>query len=179
MIDIQYLKGDATCPQSAGVKIICHVCNDLGGWDKGFVLALSRRWPEPEEAYRTWYRERKSNDFGCPGQQKGNVQLLSFSAIRLFDGIHEMLGLQVQIPLCRRRIRLTHQFSKNAFPDTSRACARGRCEPHSEKASQAAASVSELSLPLTRILSLPPALVTQALRRLSKRGCGLRTQAPP
>lgn len=38
-----YLKGDATCPQAKGVKIICHVCNDIGGWGKGFVLALSKR----------------------------------------------------------------------------------------------------------------------------------------
>lgn len=32
---ITYIKGDATCPQAKGVKIICHVCNDLGGWGKG------------------------------------------------------------------------------------------------------------------------------------------------
>lgn len=52
---ITYLKGDATCPQGKGVKIICHVCNDIGGWGKGFVLALSKRWGEPEAAYRDWY----------------------------------------------------------------------------------------------------------------------------
>ncbi|MEV6001124.1 Appr-1-p processing protein, partial [Streptomyces griseomycini] len=27
-----------------GVKVIAHVCNDIGGWGKGFVLAVSRRW---------------------------------------------------------------------------------------------------------------------------------------
>jgi O-acetyl-ADP-ribose deacetylase (regulator of RNase III) len=37
------------------VKIICHVCNDIGGWGKGFVLALSKRWEAPEAAYRQWY----------------------------------------------------------------------------------------------------------------------------
>jgi O-acetyl-ADP-ribose deacetylase (regulator of RNase III) len=52
---VTYLKGDATCPQAKGVKIICHVCNDSGGWGKGFVLALSRRWAEPEAEYRAWY----------------------------------------------------------------------------------------------------------------------------
>jgi O-acetyl-ADP-ribose deacetylase (regulator of RNase III) len=55
MNGITYLKGDATCPQANGVKIICHVCNDIGGWGKGFVLALSKRWDEPEAAYRAWY----------------------------------------------------------------------------------------------------------------------------
>jgi O-acetyl-ADP-ribose deacetylase (regulator of RNase III) len=71
---IQYLKGDATCPQAKGVKMICHVCNDLGGWGKGFVVALSRRWPEPEAAYRVWYRERRSNDFALGAVQFVQVE---------------------------------------------------------------------------------------------------------
>ncbi|MFD7641585.1 macro domain-containing protein [Kitasatospora sp. NPDC059795] len=68
---ITYLCGDATAPQGKGVRIVAHVCNDLGGWGKGFVLALSRRWPEPEAAYRRWHRERAGNDFGL-----GAVQLV-------------------------------------------------------------------------------------------------------
>lgn len=63
MSDIVYVKGDATQPQAKGVKIIAHVCNDLGGWGKGFVLAISKRWSEPEEAYRDWHRNRAKNDF--------------------------------------------------------------------------------------------------------------------
>lgn len=50
---ITYLKGDATYPQSDGNKIIPHVTNDSSKWGKGFVLALSKRWKEPEEAYRS------------------------------------------------------------------------------------------------------------------------------
>jgi len=50
MGEINYVRGDATVPSVKGVKVIAHVCNDSGGWGKGFVLALSRRWPEPEEA---------------------------------------------------------------------------------------------------------------------------------
>ncbi|WP_404867522.1 macro domain-containing protein [Kitasatospora griseola] len=68
---ISYLRGDATAPQGKGVRIVAHVCNDLGGWGRGFVLALSRRWPEPEAAYRRWHRERAGNDFGL-----GAVQLV-------------------------------------------------------------------------------------------------------
>ncbi|MFJ3790574.1 macro domain-containing protein [Kitasatospora sp. NPDC090091] len=68
---LQYLRGDATTPLGKGVKVIAHVCNDLGGWGKGFVLAVSRRWPEPEAAYRRWHRERARNDFGL-----GAVQLV-------------------------------------------------------------------------------------------------------
>lgn len=64
MTALTFLKGDATSPQAKGPKIIAHICNDLGGWGKGFVLAVSRRWPEPERDYRRWHRERGGNDFG-------------------------------------------------------------------------------------------------------------------
>ncbi|WP_433210439.1 macro domain-containing protein [Dactylosporangium sp. CS-047395] len=64
MVPLTYRKGDATSPQAAGPKVVAHVCNDLGGWGKGFVLAVSRRWPEPERDYRAWHRERAGNDFG-------------------------------------------------------------------------------------------------------------------
>jgi O-acetyl-ADP-ribose deacetylase (regulator of RNase III) len=63
MADISYLKGDATCPQAKGVKIICHVCNDIGGWGKGFVLAISKRWEQPEAAYREWHATGKEGGF--------------------------------------------------------------------------------------------------------------------
>jgi O-acetyl-ADP-ribose deacetylase (regulator of RNase III) len=57
---INYLKGDATLPQTPGNAIIVHVCNDIGAWGAGFVLALSNRWPEPEAAYRQWANEGKA-----------------------------------------------------------------------------------------------------------------------
>jgi O-acetyl-ADP-ribose deacetylase (regulator of RNase III) len=66
-----YLKGDATSPQVNGNRIIAHICNDIGGWGKGFVLAISRRWTAPEAAYRKWYRERNDNDF-----ELGSIQLI-------------------------------------------------------------------------------------------------------
>ena len=71
MPEITFVRGDATTPSGKGPKIIAHVCNDIGGWGKGFVLALSRRWPEPERAYRAWHRDRAHNDFGL-----GAVQLV-------------------------------------------------------------------------------------------------------
>ena len=54
MTPIRYLTGDATDPQAAGQKLIVHCCNDLGRWGKGFVLALSARWPEPEADFKAW-----------------------------------------------------------------------------------------------------------------------------
>ena len=52
---IIYSVGDATQPKAVGNKIIVHVCNDRGAWGKGFVLAISRRWPQPAEAYKRWF----------------------------------------------------------------------------------------------------------------------------
>jgi O-acetyl-ADP-ribose deacetylase (regulator of RNase III) len=74
MSEIRYVRGDATVPSAKGVKVIAHVCNDLGGWGKGFVLALSRRWPQPEAAYRAWHRDRASNDFGLGAVQFVQVE---------------------------------------------------------------------------------------------------------
>jgi O-acetyl-ADP-ribose deacetylase (regulator of RNase III) len=69
MSEIRYVRGDATVPSVKGAKLIAHVCNDIGGWGKGFVLALSRRWPEPEAAYRAWHRDRAANGFGLGAVQ--------------------------------------------------------------------------------------------------------------
>lgn len=74
MSGITYVRGDATVPSVKGVKVIAHVCNDLGGWGKGFVLALSRRWREPEAAYRAWHRGRAGNDFGLGAVQFVQVE---------------------------------------------------------------------------------------------------------
>jgi O-acetyl-ADP-ribose deacetylase (regulator of RNase III) len=77
---IRYLQGDATVPQAKGRKIVAHVCNNRGGWGKGFVLAISRRWPEPEAAYRAWHRDRAHNDFGLGATQLIQVEPLVWVA---------------------------------------------------------------------------------------------------
>lgn len=59
---IRYLKGDATVPQAKGPKLIVHICNTLGGWGAGFVLAVSNRWSEPQEAYRAWHHQHSHSD---------------------------------------------------------------------------------------------------------------------
>jgi O-acetyl-ADP-ribose deacetylase (regulator of RNase III) len=62
--EIQYIKGDATQPQGNDNKIIVHVCNDMGGWGKGFVLAISKRWKEPEMQYREWHKTGENFKLG-------------------------------------------------------------------------------------------------------------------
>lgn len=71
---ITYLKGDATAPQTNGPKVIAHVVNDIGGWGKGFVVAISRRWPKPEASYRQWHAERATNDFALGSTQIVQVE---------------------------------------------------------------------------------------------------------
>lgn len=62
--EIQFLKGDATNPVSEGNKIIVHVCNDIGAWGKGFVMAISKKWSEPEKEYRAWYKSQDNFTLG-------------------------------------------------------------------------------------------------------------------
>ncbi|MDY0990244.1 macro domain-containing protein [Flavobacterium sp. CFBP9031] len=69
MKDIQYIKGDATSPEGSENKIIVHVCNDIGGWGKGFVMAISKKWKTPEKQYREWFKSK--NDF-----ELGKVQFV-------------------------------------------------------------------------------------------------------
>jgi len=72
---ITFTTGDATAPAGDGNKVIAHICNDRGGWGAGFVLALSRRWREPEADYRAWYAGRETNDF-----ELGATRLVPVSA---------------------------------------------------------------------------------------------------
>jgi O-acetyl-ADP-ribose deacetylase (regulator of RNase III) len=53
MANLIMLTGDATDPISHPA-IIVHICNDYGAWGRGFVMALSKRWAEPEARYRAW-----------------------------------------------------------------------------------------------------------------------------
>lgn len=53
-MSIDYVIGDATDPQGNGPKLLVHVCNDVGAWGKGFVLALSKRFNEPERQFKRW-----------------------------------------------------------------------------------------------------------------------------
>ena len=57
-MSIHFLTGDATHPVGDGNKIIAHVCNDVGKWGKGFVLAISKRWREPRDEFMLLHSRR-------------------------------------------------------------------------------------------------------------------------
>ncbi|MFM2387576.1 MAG: hypothetical protein RL660_2333 [Bacteroidota bacterium] len=63
-MEINYIKGDATNPIGEGNKIIVHICNDIGGWGKGFVMAISKRWKQPEHQYREWFKAKDNFSLG-------------------------------------------------------------------------------------------------------------------
>ena len=56
MSALNFVTGDATRPAlrggRAGPGVIAHVVNDKPAWGRGFVLALSAVYKEPEAAYR-------------------------------------------------------------------------------------------------------------------------------
>lgn len=64
MASIHYMKGDATLPIGDRNKIIAHVCNDIGAWGAGFVMAISNRWKTPEKKYKEWYYSKHNFSLG-------------------------------------------------------------------------------------------------------------------
>lgn len=57
MARLHFMDGDATAPYGEGGKVIVHCCNNQGKWGSGFVVALSKKWPEPEQHYRESWRK--------------------------------------------------------------------------------------------------------------------------
>lgn len=74
---IEYRTGDATAPVGTGPKIIVHVCNDIGAWGRGFVMAISKRWSEPERRYRAWHRGEGQQPFALGEVQFVEEELVS------------------------------------------------------------------------------------------------------
>jgi len=59
---ITYKTGDATDPVvKDGVRIIAHVCNDVGKWGRGFVASINKKWKEPEIQYRSMRNRKLGN----------------------------------------------------------------------------------------------------------------------
>lgn len=70
-MNLNYVVGDATQPQGTGPRILVHVCNDIGAWGRGFVLALSKRYRQPEAAFKTWAAGKTDQPY-----QLGEVQFV-------------------------------------------------------------------------------------------------------
>jgi hypothetical protein len=104
---ITYRIGDATAPEGDGPKIIAHVCNDVGAWGAGFVMALSRRWDEPEARYHHWHD-------GHPGNPAFRLSEVQF--VDVGDGI-EIANMLAQrgFPTREKRCALDYYALKNCL----------------------------------------------------------------
>ncbi len=52
---ITYLKGDASEPRGAGIRLVVQVVNDAAlTWGGGFSLMLRKKWPTLQQAFRSW-----------------------------------------------------------------------------------------------------------------------------
>ena len=89
---ITYLSGDATRPvDTGGPRIICHVCNNIGKWGRGFVLALRERFPCAEAAYHMWHRgvDLHGSTMKWPKAfELGNISVVPQGSILERDRIH-------------------------------------------------------------------------------------------
>ncbi len=61
------IKGDATNPKAemSGTPIVIpHVCNNIGAWGAGFVMALNKQFGEaPMQAYKAWHERGQGKAF--------------------------------------------------------------------------------------------------------------------
>lgn len=80
-------------PSTTGHAIIAHVCNDIGGWGAGFVLALSKRWRQPEMHYRQWHRD---GTVGSPPFALGEVQFVRVSETTVVANMIGQHGIRGQ-----------------------------------------------------------------------------------
>lgn len=96
MAQIHYLSGDATQPQqvSAGdqAMILVHCCNDRGQWGKGFVLAISKRWPHCKTLFKAWFKGQ--TDDQCTGPLAlGQVQFVPVTDALTVANVIGQVGL--------------------------------------------------------------------------------------
>jgi O-acetyl-ADP-ribose deacetylase (regulator of RNase III) len=91
-VPITYITGDATAPDGDGPRTIAHVCNDIGKWEKGFVMAISRRWKEPAQQFKEWYDDGDDFELGRVqfvevGPQLWVANLIGQRGITKADGV--------------------------------------------------------------------------------------------
>lgn len=92
MPEIHYLKGDATKPIKSPA-VITHICNTVGKWGKGFVLALTDRFGKgpdsPEYTFRNLQKpwQLGTLTFCHPEQDISVVNMIAQKGIYPVDGI--------------------------------------------------------------------------------------------
>lgn len=95
---LTYVTGDVLEPViNTGIRIIAHVCNDIGAWGAGFVLAISKKWIGPELAYRAATTKGRSLFLG----QIQLIQIDDYTYIANMVGQHGIKRSAVGVPPIR------------------------------------------------------------------------------
>lgn len=72
---IKYVKGDVTAPEeTGGIRVVVHVCNDVGGWGpegRSVADAIGKKWPEAKAEYKAQFKYEHSDTL-----RLGDVQLV-------------------------------------------------------------------------------------------------------
>lgn len=72
---IKYVRGDVTTPEdTGGVRVIVHVCNDVGGWGpkgRSVADAIGIRYPDAKSEYKAQFNGEVSSTL-----RLGDVQLV-------------------------------------------------------------------------------------------------------
>ena len=120
---INYIVGDATNPTVEGAKIIVHVCNDIGAWGRGFVMALSKRWSEPEQRYRAWHKGEEQRPFVLGevqlvqvGQEIWVANLIGQRDIRSSDGVPPIRYEAIRVGLKSVAVEAKHPHASVHMP---------------------------------------------------------------
>jgi O-acetyl-ADP-ribose deacetylase (regulator of RNase III) len=87
-MEIKYIKGDATEPIVIGDKysVICHCCNALGAWGKGFVVPLGQKYPIAKEKYLKFIKmTREENRLGSVSFAKATDNIIVANIIGQYN----------------------------------------------------------------------------------------------
>ena len=93
-------KGDAALANCGkGKKIIIHVVNTLGGWGKGFVLDINKRYGKDiGKQYRVWHKERNNMELQPNNERNkfklGGVQIIEVSENILIGNMLAQIGVK-------------------------------------------------------------------------------------
>lgn len=90
---IIYVTGDATKPDRPGIQVLCHVCNDIGAWGKGFVLAVDKISKEPRDYY--FKQSKHGKNFGL-GQVQWTFIDPSFAVVNMIaqNGLRSSVNIK-------------------------------------------------------------------------------------
>lgn len=47
--------GDVTKANEPGLKVLCHIVNNVNMWGSGVVIAISNKWPHVKKEYSKWF----------------------------------------------------------------------------------------------------------------------------